>query len=491
MKRRWTEEELIERWTLGPDELLLLANKTGATRLGFAVLLRFFAGEGRFPRSKGEVPGQVVSYVGGQVGVPAEEYIRYDWQGRTVKYHRSQVRRYFGFREATVEDGEAFASWLAGEALPREQDEDIVREAFYGRCRELKVEPPTEGRVGRLLASAFRRFEEDFCARVYEALPDETTLKMDALLASGEEDGVSTGDHGSPVSWDRRRWVIGWLKADPGRVGLESVLEEIEKLRRVREVGVPEGLFGGVSPKVLKAYRRRAATERPGELGAHAPEIRATLLTVLLWFRGREITDSLVELLVQLVHRIGARAERRVEKEILEDLKRVNGKTNILFRMAEAAVGRPDGTVREVLFPAVGEGTLRDLVKEAKSAGPVFRLNVHSRLVASYRGHYRRMLPLILEALEFRSNNVAHRPVIGALSVLKRYARSPARSYASDEKVPLDGVVPSAWEDLIVSRSGSARVDRVGYEVCVLNALRHALRRREVWVVGADRYRDP
>lgn len=92
MKRSWTEEELIERWTLAPDELPLLGNKTGATRLGFAVLLRFFAGEGRFPRDKGEVPGQAVNYLGRQAGVPAEEYHRYDWRGRAVKYHRAQVR---------------------------------------------------------------------------------------------------------------------------------------------------------------------------------------------------------------------------------------------------------------------------------------------------------------------------------------------------------------------------------------------------------------
>jgi TnpA family transposase len=101
------------------------------------------------------------------------------------------------------------------------------------------------------------------------------------------------------------------------------------------------------------------------------------------------------------------------------------------------------------------------------------------------------MLPPILQALEFRSNNAAHRPVIEALSVLERYAGSPARSYAQGEEVPLEGVVPPAWEDLVVSRNCSPRVDRVGYEVCVLGALRDALRRREVWVVGADRYRDP
>ncbi len=90
MKRSWPEEELIERWTLTPDELPLLANKPGATRLGFAVLLRFFAGEGRFPRSKGEVPGQVIACIGNQVGVPVDEYLSYDWQGRGTDSSRTK-----------------------------------------------------------------------------------------------------------------------------------------------------------------------------------------------------------------------------------------------------------------------------------------------------------------------------------------------------------------------------------------------------------------
>jgi hypothetical protein len=42
MKQNWELEELIEHWMLLPDELVLLGNKTGATRLGFAVLLKYF-----------------------------------------------------------------------------------------------------------------------------------------------------------------------------------------------------------------------------------------------------------------------------------------------------------------------------------------------------------------------------------------------------------------------------------------------------------------
>jgi len=41
-------DELVDHFTLDPDELKLLRNKTGATRLGFA-LLRYLAWKGRFP----------------------------------------------------------------------------------------------------------------------------------------------------------------------------------------------------------------------------------------------------------------------------------------------------------------------------------------------------------------------------------------------------------------------------------------------------------
>ena len=80
---------------------------------------------------------------------------------------------------------------------------------------------------------------------------------------------------------------------------------------------------------------------------------------------------QLVDLLIQVIHKIGVRAEKRVEKELLDDLKRVTGKTAVLFRIAEAAVEQPDGRVRDVVFPAAGgEQKLRDLVREYKSSGP-------------------------------------------------------------------------------------------------------------------------
>jgi hypothetical protein len=55
-----------------------------------------------------------------------------------------------------------------------------------------------------------------------------------------------------------------------------------------------------------------------------------TLLAALVFQRTQEVTDALVTLLIQIVHRIGTRAERRVEAAYLNDLKRVAGNGNIL-----------------------------------------------------------------------------------------------------------------------------------------------------------------
>jgi len=215
------------------------------------------------------------------------------------------------------------------------------------------------------------------------------------------------------------------------------------------------------------------------------------LLAALCHRRVTEITDSLVDLLVGLVHKIDTRAERRVQGELLADLRRVRGKQAILFRLAEAALDHPDDTVRDALYPVVSEATLAELVKEGKADENAFRARVRTVLRSSYSTHYRRMLPRLLAALEFRSNNVAHRPIIDALGLLGRYAQRSGtiRFYGSGEVVPLVGVVPAEWREAVVD--GTGRVERIPYELCVLRALREAIRRREVWVVGASRWRDP
>ncbi len=106
MKRQWSAEELVEQFTLMPDETDLLANKSGANCLGFALLLKFFEIEARFPTSRQEVPQLVISYIAKQLDLSPRVYREYEWQGRTIERHRAEIRDFFGFRESTLQDAQ-------------------------------------------------------------------------------------------------------------------------------------------------------------------------------------------------------------------------------------------------------------------------------------------------------------------------------------------------------------------------------------------------
>jgi hypothetical protein len=64
VQAEWDPGELIGAWTLGEGNWDLIANKAGVTRLGFAVMLKFYEIEGRFPAYPEEVLPAAVRYLG-------------------------------------------------------------------------------------------------------------------------------------------------------------------------------------------------------------------------------------------------------------------------------------------------------------------------------------------------------------------------------------------------------------------------------------------
>lgn len=171
MRREWELEDLIACWTLDEEELALLANKTGATRLGFALLLKYFEQEARFPRRE-DVPRAAVDFMAGQVKVGAELFADYDFTSRQAANHRGQVRDFHKFAKATVQDEDRLAVWLSTDICPTETSRDRLRAALLARCRELQIEPPAPGQIERVLGEAEALFGKDFTATTQGRLPD-------------------------------------------------------------------------------------------------------------------------------------------------------------------------------------------------------------------------------------------------------------------------------------------------------------------------------
>lgn len=210
-----------------------------------------------------------------------------------------------------------------------------------------------------MIRSALRAFNQRFCTIFHGRLLTAARKQLQTLLTTDGEADIAEEAASIPG-----RTVLQVLRANPGPLTLDTLLQEIDKLNRLRSLNLPPGLFVGISAKVLQAYQQRAALETSYELRRHPPALRTTLLAAFCRQRMETLTDTLVELLINLIQRVSARVERKVEKELLEDFERISGKTGLLSRLAEASLEQPEGVAREVIFPVVGEERLKAIVRE-------------------------------------------------------------------------------------------------------------------------------
>jgi hypothetical protein len=212
------------------------------------------------------------------------------------------------------------------------------------------------------------------------------------------------------------------LKADAGPRSLDSLLTAVDTLRHLQGLQLPWALLAPLSARYLRRIHVRVMGESLTHLRRHPDSRRYALVTLFCYGQMRDLTDRLIELLLQNVHKMSVKAEKRVDRELLADFKRVTGKTRLLFQMAAVSLAHPAEPVQEVIYPVVGVQTLRDLVTEGAATGHFYRDQVHKVMRGSYGHHYRRLLAPILDALTFRSNNDLHQPVIEALALLQQYA---------------------------------------------------------------------
>ena len=178
-------DDLVAAWTLVAADWALIGNKTGATRLGFALVLKFFEREARFPRGPSEFDETVVGVVARQVRVRVEEFADYGWGDRTGRAHRAQIRGAFGFRVCTRPDEEVLAGWLAAEVCPTDHRTGHLLGALLARCRTMRIEPP--GRTDRILGAARASFERTWCARTVARLGPHRVELLERLVDEAED----------------------------------------------------------------------------------------------------------------------------------------------------------------------------------------------------------------------------------------------------------------------------------------------------------------
>ncbi|EOP90032.1 hypothetical protein IGM_02221 [Bacillus cereus HuB4-4] len=99
----------------------------------------------------------------------------------------------------------------------------------------------------------------------------------------------------------------------------------------------------------------------------------------------------------------------------------------------------------------------------------------------------------LLSMLEFRSNNEKYQPILKALHLIKQHIGSRQKYFPVCDAVPIRDVVLPKFQKVVLETDTKVelRVNRINYEISVLHSLRDKLRCKEIWVIGANRYRNP
>jgi signal transduction histidine kinase len=271
-----------------------------------------------------------VEFVARQVGVDPAELGFYEWTGRTIEYHRAQIRSHLGFRECSVADADKLTEWLVANVCEAERRPELVRDELLVRCRAERIEPPAVGRIDRIVRSALHQAEQRLTARIVGRLPVAVAGRLRTLVAVDVlDDTVDVLDDTGEDS------VLALIKSVPGNVSLDSMLTEIRKLRTVRAVGLPAGLFADVAPRVVAVWRARAAVESPSHLRDHPKPLMLTLLAAL-------------------VH-AGDEERRRLERDLHDGAQQRLVSVGMALRLAQRHLD--DGTVDmdELIDQAVAE----------------------------------------------------------------------------------------------------------------------------------------
>ncbi|WP_433327360.1 DUF4158 domain-containing protein [Spirillospora sp. CA-294931] len=213
------EDELAGNWTLVGDELDQVSGRRARRNLGSCCCcasMRCTAGSRRaVPRSR---PGRHLRCPLGRGS--SVELGLYEWDGRTIKAHRADIRKYFGFRECSVADADQAADWLAVKVCEKERQVDRVRAELLAHLREERIEPPTRDRVRRIIGTAPRRAEQTQTARIAGRIPAESIPRVLALIARS----VDPGDDAEEAAGAD---VFALVREEPGNASVKTIEREV------------------------------------------------------------------------------------------------------------------------------------------------------------------------------------------------------------------------------------------------------------------------
>ena len=267
------------------------------------------------------------------------------------------------------------------------------------------------------------------------------------------------------------------------RVSGRALVQAIQRLQTVRDLGIRLPA-AGVPPSRLAALARFAGTAKVTAISRLPPVRRLATLVAFVHCLEATAQDDAVEVLDVLLHEFFRTAAKADQKARLRGIKDLDQAATVLATACQTVLDPTlaDGDLRNTVFARIPREALEQALADVEALVRPPDDVYYRELDARYRA-VRIFLPTLLQHIRFGASP-AGAPVVAGFDWLRTHeARVKPAPLAPRE------VITKPWQRHVLREDGG--VDPRAYPFCVLDGLRKALRRREVFVSPSWRYADP
>ena len=473
-----------DHFKLTSEELKVILSKKGVrNQLLFAVMLQYYKIKMTFPTTHNGLVSYLSKSIAEEIKTKPCHFHELESNHRTVKRFRKAIREAFGFREPTDIDGNHFVNWLVYELLPKAPQEHEMRAAFRTYYQSAKIEPFSDKQQERYLDSARKKFETKIFEIVDQYLSQEKKDFIDTIL------NRAVAEEGS----ENRRQEINLSTLKKGIPGakLKHVQFAIEKYEALQTLRLPEEITLGISRKIWVKYYDRIMAYSPSHIKELEKISKYAMVAIFFHIRAELLADSLGDLFVKLVRKIKKSSENYVNKTLSKEIKRVEGKLDILYKLAETALDFPDGVIKDTIYPVVDIETLKRLKEDLNQRGNWYKKQVRIKMRLLYSHGSRTELLDLLALLKFNAKDDEDKALLSAINFIIKHRNTVGDIY--NESTPLDHVIPDSWRDFVVENPSDSlvQVNKLNYEIVVCSEIMKRLAYKGIWIDGGYRYRSP
>lgn len=498
-----SEDELARYFHLDEADLERALSKWGTSnRLGFALQMATVRYLGRFPDDLTVVPREVVTFVAKQLELPtpSQEELRSYRRSRWI--HREEICALCGYREWTGKEvGFRLTRWLYERCWMGTDRPILLFERATLWLLANKVLLPGASLLERFIARLRERVEERICSLLLQGLSAAQQEHLESWLYVPE---------------GARRSLLDELRTGQTHISRPALVCALKRLNQIRE----EGSTSWNNKDNFQPRKYSVAPARLDALSSFALRAKVTALwrmnrrrrlAVLVAFSRAMEThalDEVLEILEQILSDFFTEAAKADQKVRLRHLRDLDGATSTLAQVCRWLLDdslTPDDTgfgtkidVRDAIFARISREQLAHVVEEAQGLIRPPDAIFYRELEAAY-GRVKVFLPLLLRSVAWQGTP-GTAALMAAWSYLHQHHRSGKRQF--DDKVPLS-IVSSNWKRFVFPALSSKEktsptrsidpkaIHICAYTFCVLDQLRGAIKRREVFVPPSVRYGDP